>query len=107
MTAPTSLSNQVSEFLIHWTPRAVTAAIGGYYGLGIAYELGIMAAIDAIAIQTLKHFVGYAGIGALMPTAQWYSAWGVRIAIGLIAGFAYDLAERCALCTYSRLVPAD
>ena len=97
---PPPVSEQVSDFFIKWTPRAIAVAVGGYYGLGIAYELGLMALIDKIAIQIIGHFLGYAGIGALMPTVQWYSAWGVRIGIGLGAGLLYDLAERSAHCFY-------
>ena len=89
-------TEKITGFLFTWTPRAIAVAVGGYYGLGIAYELGLMAMIDRIAIQIIKHFFGYAGIGALMPTVQWYSAWAARIAIGLATGLLYDLAERCA-----------
>jgi len=82
------------SFLKKWTPRAIAVGIGGYYGLGIAYEAGVMALIDQIAIQTIKHYLGYAGVGALMPTVQWHAAWSVRIVIGLIAGAIYDVVER-------------
>lgn len=88
----------IKEFIIKWTPRAAAVAIGGYYGLGIAYEWGLMASIDQFAIQVIKHFAGYAGVGALMPTAQWYAALGVRVTIGIVAGVIYDLTERAALC---------
>ena len=90
------------DFLIKWTPRAIAVFVGGYYGLGIAYEWGLMAKIDRIAIRIIKHFFGYAGIGALMPTAQWYCAWGVRIGIGLCTGIGYDLIEKCAKACYRR-----
>ncbi len=96
--SPPTFKEQMSDFFIKWTPRVIAVGIGGYYGLGIAYELGIMALIDKVAIQIIGHFFGYAGIGALMPTVQWYSAWGVRIVIGLGAGFLYDLAEKCTCC---------
>lgn len=88
------------DFLIKWTPRAIAVAIGGYYGLGVAYEWGIMAQVDQVAIKIIKHFAGYAGIGALMPTVQWYSAWGVRIVMGLSLGLLYDIAERNAKFCY-------
>lgn len=89
-------TEKVTDFLTTWTPRAIAVVVGGYYGLGIAYELGLMTLIDQVAIQVIKHFFGYAGIGALMPTVQWYSAWAARIVIGLTTGLLYDLAERCA-----------
>jgi hypothetical protein len=95
MTLISSPEN-VKSFLIKWTPRALAVAIGGYYGLGIAYELGLMAVIDKIAIAIFKHSVGYVGIGAAMPTFQWYSAWAIRISIGLGVGGLYDLTERAA-----------
>ena len=94
---------EVSSFLIKWTPRAIAVAIGGYYGLGIAYEWGLMALIDRVAILVIKHYFGYAGLGALMPTAQWYSAWAVRVVVGLTAGLLYDLIERCALYLSARI----
>ena len=96
-------SEPISSFLIRWTPRALAVAIGGYYGLGIAYEMGLMALIDSVAIQIIKHFCGYAGIGALMPTVQWYSALGARLAIGLGAGILYDVAERCVSCIHAKI----
>lgn len=82
------------QFALKWTPRTIVAGFAGYYSLGVAYEMGIMAAIDRIAIRILRHFMGYAGIGAFMPTFQWYSAWGVRVASALGAGILYDLTER-------------
>ena len=89
-------SSQAADFLIKWTPRSLAVAVGGYYGLGIAYEMGLMALIDRMMIQALKHLFGYAGIGAIMPSAQWYAAWGARLVIGLGAGVLYDLGEKCA-----------
>lgn len=71
-----NFADQAGRFLMTWTPRVIVAAIAGYYSLGIAYEMGIMAAIDQVAISVLKDSVGYAGLGAVMPTFQWYSAWG-------------------------------
>ncbi len=90
----TPSSGGTTAFLFKWTPRAIAVAIGGYYGLGIAYECGLMALIDQVAIQVIKHFAGYAGIGAFMPTVQWYAALGARITIGLCVGVIYDLVER-------------
>jgi len=102
ISPPSSTGEKVANFVIKWTPRAIVVTIGGYYGLGIAYELGLMALIDQVAIQAIKHVVGYAGIGALMPTVQWYSAWGARIAIGLGAGVIYDLAEKGIKACWAR-----
>ena len=95
MTAVSELSG-MKPLLIKWAPRVIAVAIGGYYGLGIAYELGLMALIDQIAIPILKHFFGYAGVGAFMPTVQWYAAWGMRVTIGLAAGFIYDRMAKSA-----------
>lgn len=89
-----SPSEKITTFLIKWTPRAVVVLVAGYYGLGIAYEYGLMALVDKVSMQGLKYFFGYAGIGALMPTAQWYSAMGVRVMIGCSVGVVYDLAEK-------------
>lgn len=91
-----SSNEGVKTFVIKWTPRVIAVAIGGYYGLGIAYELGLMALIDRVAIQIIKHFLGYAGVGALMPTVQWYAAWGTRITMGFAVGLIYDLVEKSA-----------
>ncbi|WP_068470987.1 hypothetical protein [Candidatus Protochlamydia phocaeensis] len=95
-----SLNNQFcscdnfSHFILHWTPRAVVAGVAGLYSLGFAYDIGLMAAIDRIAIRILRYFVGYIGVGAAMPTVQWYSAWAVRLSAALLAGIIYDLCER-------------
>lgn len=93
----------ITDFFVKWTPRAIAATVGGYYGLGIAYELGLMALIDQVAIQILKNIFGYAGIGALMPTVQWYTASGVQVIIALGSGLLYDLAEKCAKCVYAQM----
>lgn len=96
---PTShtYSHDFFLFALRWTPRALIAGVAGYYSLGVAYDKGVMAAIDRVAIRAFRHFWGYAGIGAFMPTFQWYSAWGVRIISALAAGILYDLAERIVL----------
>lgn len=91
---------QASQFLMKWTPRIIVAAFAGYYCLGFAYDWGIMAAIDRIAIDILKTSVGYAGLGAAMPTFQWYSAWAVRTIAAASAGLLYDLTERSILFVY-------
>lgn len=88
------------QFAIKAGPRAIVAGIAGYYSLGIAYEQGLMAEIDKIAIIVLKNWVGYAGIGALMPTFQWYAAWGVRIMAAAFAAIIYDLIERVIIHCY-------
>ena len=56
----------LKSIVVKWTPRVLAVAIGSYYGLGLAYELGLMALIDTIAIKIVKHYFGYGGIGALM-----------------------------------------
>lgn len=96
---------KIKQFILKWTPRAIAAGIGGYYALGIAYHFGLMAAIDKIAIAIIREFAGYAGVGALMPTFQWYAAWGVRILAASGAGFLYDRIERVALCCYNKFFP--
>lgn len=89
-----------AQFLLRWTPRTIIAGFAGYYSLGMAYDRGLMAAIDRVAIQVFRHFLGYAGMGAIMPTFQWYSAWGVRIVAALAAGLLYDLTERMVLISW-------
>ncbi|MBX7067140.1 MAG: hypothetical protein K1X28_07910 [Parachlamydiales bacterium] len=106
-STPPESATPVTDFLLKWTPRAVAVAIGGYYGLGIAYEMGLMAAIDQFAIQVIKNFGGYVGIGALMPTVQWYSAWAVRIVMGIASGILYDLAERAVQCFYLQITARE
>jgi hypothetical protein len=92
-----------AQFCITWTPRILVASFAGYYSLGIAYEAGIMRAIDKLAIAIMKNSMGYAGIGAAMPTFQWYSAWAVRTVSAAGAGLIYDLLERQTVSTYRRL----
>lgn len=83
-----------AHFALKWTPRIIFVGIGGYYSLGVAYQFGIMAAIDKVAIKVLKHWVGYAGIGAVMPTFQSRAAWVVRGVSAAGAGLIYDSTER-------------
>jgi len=64
----------------------------GYAALGYAYELGLMAEIDKIAIPIIKSYVGYMGLGAAMPVFQWYAAWAVRISAALTAEALFELA---------------
>lgn len=92
--APTPNFQEWFHFALKWTPRTIVACLSGYYSLGVAYEMGIMAAIDRIAIRILRHSLGYMGMAAMMPTFQWYSAWAVRISAAIAAGFIYDLIER-------------
>jgi hypothetical protein len=97
------IANKIGNFLFTLTPRLIVAAIAGYYSLGVAYEMGMMASIDRVAIIVLKDLVGYAGIGAAMPTFQWYSAWAVRVVAAAGAGLLYDIFERSTICVYHRL----
>ncbi len=89
-----------AEFLLKWAPRALAIGCGGYFGLGVAYELGLMAAIDRVAISILKQWVGYIGIGALMPTVQWYSALAVRCGMAAAAALIYNIVERICQVSY-------
>jgi hypothetical protein len=91
-----SSPHTIRTSLTKWAPRVLAVLVGGYYGLGLAYSFGLMAAIDKIAIATLKHYVGYVGLGAAMPTFQWYAAWAVRFTFGAFLGLLYDLIERIA-----------
>ena len=92
------------HFVLKWTPRAIIAGLAGYYSLGIAYDKGLMAAIDRIAIYIFRHTFGFVGMGAFMPSFQWYSAWAVRIVAAFAAGILYDLAERVAIAAYRNLM---
>lgn len=93
------------HFTLRWTPRTIVAGVSGYYCLGIAYEVGIMAAIDRIGIRILRPSLGYMAIAAVMPTFQWYSAWGVRVCFGLTATLIYYLIEKILGFIYSTLFP--
>ncbi|MBA3721987.1 MAG: hypothetical protein H0W88_06265 [Parachlamydiaceae bacterium] len=84
----------LSTFIYKWTPRAIAGGLAGYYSLGIMYKTGGMAAIDRAAIQVFLKVFGYAGIGAFMPTFQWYAAWSVRICAAVAAGMLFDLCKR-------------
>jgi len=96
------ISKRAKGLILKWGPRTVSALIGGYYGLGIAYDLGIMAAIDKIAILILKRFVGYVGIGVFMPTIQWYSACAVRTLSALSTSLLYNTAENTTIYVVKR-----
>lgn len=99
-------SNNTQDFILKWTPRLVVAGFAGYYSLGLAYEYGIMAAVDRLAISLFKHFVGTAGIGAAMPSFQWYASWGVRITAIAGAEILYDLGEKAINYLYDKIRPA-
>lgn len=77
--------NLCSQMLCVWTPQLVIGAFAGYYSVGYAYDKGVMAVIDRVAIRILKPKVGYVGLGVVMPTVQWYAAWGVRVSAAAIA----------------------
>lgn len=96
-------AENVKQFVYTWGPRTIAAAIGGYYCLGIAYKIGLMAAIDKIAIPILVHSVGYAGLGAIMPLFQWYTAVGIRIVSAVLAAALYDLIKAVCKCAIERL----
>lgn len=90
------------HFALKWTPRAIVAGLSGYYCLGVAYDMGIMAAIDRLAIRILRPSLGYMGIAAFMPTFQWYAAWGIRTIVAIGAGLLYDLVERILRTVFNR-----
>ena len=106
---PSPRIHDLYQFALRWTPRAIVAGIAGYYSLGIAYDKGVMSQLDRIAIKVFKHTVGYSGLGAFMPTFQWYAAWGVRITAAIVAGILYDLIERIVFFVYLKLykIPPD
>jgi hypothetical protein len=93
----------VGRIICSWGPYTIAACIGGYYGLGVAYEYGVMAAIDKVAMSILKDQVGYVGMGALMPTVQWYSALAVRTVCAITAGLIYDMIAKIVLFFYDFL----
>jgi len=90
----TQMLSEVKNFAVKWTPRFLAIGVGGYYGLGLAYEFGLMAVIDRVAMVIIKSLAGTAGLGAFMPVFQWYSSIGVRVVAALSAGILYDLTER-------------
>lgn len=93
----------MKSFLLTWTPRAIAVGVGGYYGLGLAYSSGLMAAIDKLAIPIIQHQLGYIGLGAIMPTFQWYAAWSARITFGALFALLYNIIERIILAIAERL----
>lgn len=103
LAPPIPSFHDFSHIALKWTPRLIIMGIAGYYSLGIAYNKGLMATIDRVAISILRHHVGYIGLGAAMPTFQWYSAWTVRTLAAIAAGILYDLIERIARNVITRL----
>jgi len=91
------------QFTCKLTMRAIVGGLAGFYSLGFCYEQGIMAKIDDIAISLMLPSVGYAGLGAFMPTFQWYAAWGVRITAAFLATIVYDIAERVFIAAFQYL----
>lgn len=81
-------------FIFKWPPRLIVMSAAGFYSLGYAYEIGLMARIDREAIKILIPRVGYIGLGASMPVVQKYSAWTVRALSAVAAGIVYDITER-------------
>lgn len=102
-TPPFFIFDRAMTIAFRWTPRAIMAGLGGYYSLGIAYDYGLMASIDRVAIAVFRKTMGHVGMGAFMPTFQWYSAWAVRFSAAVTAGLLYDLAERGIIAAYSCL----
>jgi hypothetical protein len=94
---------EAGHFLLTWTPRVAVAMVFGYYSLGVAYAWGVMATIDSIAIPIIVNWVGYAGLGAVMPTFQWYAAWSVQAIAASLGGLLYDLVERLLLFLVNQL----
>lgn len=92
--------NLCSQVVCVWTPQLIVGGFVGYYSLGFAYEKGVMAGIDQIAIKILKPKVGYVGLGAVMPTVQWYAAWGVRVTSAAIAVGVCSAAIKIGIKAY-------
>lgn len=95
-----SFSN-LGKWAVKIGPRVFVIGLVGYAALGYAYELGIMAEIDRIAIPIIKSQVGYMGLGAAMPVFQWYAAWAVRITAALSAEALFELALMVAKSVYN------
>lgn len=101
--------NKIAIKVARLTPRIIVAGAVGYYVLGYAYMNGYMADIDKFAMLVMSKYLsmGYMAIGALMPTVQWYAAWGVRVSCGLAAGLAYDVMERVVISSGSFFAPDE
>lgn len=91
-----SFDGQWALIAVKWAPKAIIAGGVGYYSLGVAYDTGFMAKIDYYAIKVFRNSLGYTGLGAIMPTFQWYSAWTVRIGSAIVAAGIYDLTLKVA-----------
>ena len=94
-----------STTFLKLAPRIIIGGLAAYYSLGLAYNMGLMAVIDKFAIKILLPNVGYIGLGAVMPTVQWYTAWTARLIVGTVAAFLYDLCEKIATLVYRYFVP--
>lgn len=89
---------------LQWGPRTIVAAFAGYYGLGYAYMNGITDQIDSVAKRIFyDYFGGYAGVGAFMPSFQYYSAWGIRAAAAIGAAATYDMGARILQVAWNAL----
>ena len=84
------------NLVANWGFVTVGSFVGGLYGLGFCYKLGVMARIDQIAMPILINWFGYAGLGAIMPTFQWYSAAAVRFCCAAVAGAVCLLIQKIA-----------
>jgi hypothetical protein len=101
------MMNSDLALTISWrSPQVLFAAVAGYCSLGMAYESGLMAAIDKVAIKVLIKHVGYIGLGAAMPAFQWYAAWGIRVVACVIAAALYELCLRIVSACYHRWKPS-
>lgn len=98
---PAQNTSKIRDLITNYAPKATVVLVVGYYSLGIAYSIGLMAVIDKIAIGIILHYAGYAGVGKLMPSFQQYSSWGVRGAAMLAAGFVFDLAIKVGKQIYN------
>lgn len=93
-----------TTFAFKLTPRLIVSTVAGYYCLGYAYEKGVMAQIDKIAMPIMISYLGRGGMAAFMPTFQKYSAWGVRIVSALAAALIYDLCERILTAAWRAII---
>lgn len=98
-----SFLSHFGQFTLEWAPRTIAAAAGGFYSLGVAYEYGWMAEIDKVAIRVFKARLGSVGMGAIMPTFQWYAAWGIRLTAGFATGILYDIILRICKFIYASI----
>lgn len=76
---------QLTKFAVIYGPRLIILGLVGYASLGFCYHIGLIGYITELAIPIIKNQVGYIGLGAVMPTFQWYLAWGVRVVSVILA----------------------